>query len=829
MDFTGTLIFLLGMFCIADSQKPMAEGSEELIYMTLTKNTQLSGLLLNVTIKNFTPKTVFSESSLVCSQITSLRNNKTKRVPANRLNRTSSGVSPATFLYHLFVETEGYVHCEYVPWGVLLIQSNTLFVRFSKVHVSAVRLDTQMSIKSLQMAVMDSSFKIREISPDSKIFHFDSEFYSIDPSSDRKIVQKLERVLRQKLKPPDRVEYVRSTKYCPGIEEFGIPPADAKKEVKVDGKVIRCEGDFYYGVHWRQNDLSALGYVNGTLTTVDALRIFSNSLQNAKSLNLPVIAKQYDDFVSDENGLLKEAKSLNVSNELLVNLDSALVRTPISGNFTEASRPNFAARVEDIKKTGGVGVMVRENGAVGRSGSQKFLMLTSEMSNQVVMEEDLSVAVRLPQSLLERKNISTRLVVAVFRDARSLFSDKFTTTSVVNANLGGDHYKNLDEPVIIWFKRNAIHAPNPGTCVFWDFALNDGKGNWSTEGCFMNATHHLDDLTEIDECHCSHMTHFGEILWNSDHDFASPELDLISTIGCFVSLAGLVAVFLTAAISPKLLRGIGQKILFQMAISATLLTTLFLVISNLDVDRLDRFVCFFLGFFLHYAILTNFFWMLVAAYLQYNRLVKVIYSRTPKLLLKATIVGWGLPVIPGALVLVTLQHDVYKQPPLCLPNGLAFYLTIVSPLAVILTLNFIVFALIIKNVYIMSENEPRKHANQCLSIHRFKQIAFLFALLGLSWTFGLCQVAFPEWRFFFACLFCFTVAFQGLTYFFLFVVMHEKARGTWRTVFCGGRMLFRMEWGSMVENNSVASTATKMTDMRRRSHNRHSILPQMKI
>ena len=41
-------------------------------------------------------------------------------------------------------------------------------------------------------------------------------------------------------------------------------------------------------------------------------------------------------------------------------------------------------------------------------------------------------------------------------------------------------------------------------CVFWDFALRDGKGGWSTEGCMLNST---DDGRVT--CHCDHLTNFA--------------------------------------------------------------------------------------------------------------------------------------------------------------------------------------------------------------------------------------------------------------------------------------------------------------------------------
>jgi len=61
---------------------------------------------------------------------------------------------------------------------------------------------------------------------------------------------------------------------------------------------------------------------------------------------------------------------------------------------------------------------------------------------------------RLPNSLLDTLESNQRLVVTVFGDAKSLFSDKYPTTSVISATLNGAHVANLEEPIILWFRRD---------------------------------------------------------------------------------------------------------------------------------------------------------------------------------------------------------------------------------------------------------------------------------------------------------------------------------------------------------------------------------------
>ncbi|CAB3371490.1 Hypothetical predicted protein [Cloeon dipterum] len=826
----NSALVVLALVSVSYGQAPMGNGTDETIHLTLMESHSSNVLAsLNVTIENFSlTRTVYSDTHLRCFSIIS-EGGKMNRVVFSRsgIRDTRTG---RTFLYALHIQDEGQIQCEYKPWGLLLQASNEIFVRFGHNQVSVVKLEPSVDISTLQMALMSST--VRRKAADPNVYHIESEYVTQNPFADRLNIQELNQKLVRNLGPKVRVEYVRSTKYCPPIDEFGIPPTITTNStyVSADNKVLHCIGDYYTGAYWDEKELAALGYNRGALTTVEALKIFSRKLTDLKHpQKLAVIANQYENFVTDGSGLLKQAKAQNISNELLINLDAALISAKLVNGSEEENRKHFSARVEDLNQTKSVGVIVMER-SVDKNETPMLLPILKDSDNNMVMDPSVSAGVRLPESLLERENVSKRLVVTVFRETATLFNEHTSTTSVVNVNLGGVHHKDLQNPVIIWFRRNAS-APL-GVCVFWDFSLRNGAGNWSTEGCSLNTTHQLPSSKYvIDECHCWHMTHFGEIIWNSDESFISSEyakmemeLEQISVIGCIVSLVALSGVFISAAVSPKWLRGVGQKILLQMAISFALLLSIFLVATFVSQQQLGEVGCFFVGFFLHYAILSNFFWMLVAGYLQYNRLVKVLYSRTPKLLLKASVIGWGIPVIPGAITLISQSFWVYSQPPLYLPTGLAFYLTTFAPLVVILVLNLCIFAAIVKNMYIMSENEPRKHANYCLSVTRFKQIAFLFALFGLSWIFAVCQVAFKPWRIIFAYLFCLTITFQGLFYFIFFVPLHDLVHGSWRTLLCGGRMLFKMEFGSEHSTGTTFTTASRGTRASRIS--RVSYLPQ---
>jgi hypothetical protein len=270
------------------------------------------------------------------------------------------------------------------------------------------------------------------------------------------------------------------------------------------------------------------------------------------------------------------------------------------------------------------------------------------------------------------------------------------------------------------------------------------------------------------------LTHFGAIFRQGEDDHA---LELISIIGCWVSIISIGGIFLTFAVDRQLMKGAGQKILLLKAANLVLLPIIFLAGASVKKSQLGC-ICF--GFLLHYAILSNFIWKGIAGYLQYRRLVMVIKTRSAKLLTKLILVGWLAPLIPGLLAVFFNQSDIYSGEPLCLPNGVVFAVVILAPLCIVLAVNTGIFVKIALSLY--KSSIPRRHANYSLALTRFKQLLFLYVLLGLNWAFGVCQMMFPSnIAVPFAYLFCITISFHGLSFFVFVIGMNKRARDAWNT------------------------------------------------
>ena len=60
-------------------------------------------------------------------------------------------------------------------------------------------------------------------------------------------------------------------------------------------------------------------------------------------------------------------------------------------------------------------------------------------------------------------------------------------------------------------------------CVFWDQALNDGYGNWSSEGCRMASA-------DSNICECTHLTSFALLMVSAYSAIWPPQIFEISAI-----------------------------------------------------------------------------------------------------------------------------------------------------------------------------------------------------------------------------------------------------------------------------------------------------------
>uniref|UniRef100_A0A2M4A1V4 Putative g protein-coupled receptor n=2 Tax=Anopheles triannulatus TaxID=58253 RepID=A0A2M4A1V4_9DIPT len=343
---------------------------------------------------------------------------------------------------------------------------------------------------------------------------------------------------------------------------------------------------------------------------------------------------------------------------------------------------------------------------------------------------------------------------------------------------------------------NGSKPGNPSSrCGYWSFEARDREefGRWVYDECRLIGESGVRKL-----CGCYHLTSFSRLTMDTQlvvesvgvsqkliADQATYALDVITAIGCSLSLLGVLGIAATATLFPSWRAKASTKILLQLS-GAIAIEMIILFVEGPDIDlrRVSRIECALLGSTLHYIILVTFMWMLVTAYLQFQRYVKVVGRlRSAHFILKATALSWGVPLVPVATFLAA-DHALYLKrdnlSDICYPHGAALWYGLLLPIAAIVLLNLVSFVVVLYHICTIRQRNrhlPGKATEHDLTHAQLRLSVFLFFLLGLPWIFGMLTTGTEEKLF--AYLFCLTAPVQGFVLFLYFVVMDPVARRLW--------------------------------------------------
>ncbi|XP_033116020.1 adhesion G-protein coupled receptor G2-like [Anneissia japonica] len=358
---------------------------------------------------------------------------------------------------------------------------------------------------------------------------------------------------------------------------------------------------------------------------------------------------------------------------------------------------------------------------------------------------------------------------------------------VLSVSVPDTQVTNLRDPVTMSFgippsKSNYDNA----TCVYWDFTLQNGIGDWSSDGCVINST-----TGDVIICDCNHLTHFAVLIEFRKKDapievlFA---LTVISRVGCLVSIACLTAT-LIAFLSFKRLRcERPQRILISLSVSLLCLYIMFIIgVEPGDLRKESQETkCLVSAVLLHYFTLTSVFWMVVEAVNLYYNLIKVFKSKVSLFMLKASIFAWGVPgLIVGAMAGWQTTRDHYYNDSYCfMAVGYPFYLTIALPVAVCLIFNIIVFMRVMCELMCRRKQPTNSVNNVWKNMSKRAQNAFgISVLLGLTWVFGFLTFDIDH-DYVFDVIFCVLNSLQGVFVFMFFCVRQKEVRVTWKKFLC---------------------------------------------
>lgn len=392
---------------------------------------------------------------------------------------------------------------------------------------------------------------------------------------------------------------------------------------------------------------------------------------------------------------------------------------------------------------------------------------------------------------------------AIFKESSPVTSYK-SQSKIISVSIPG-HDQNLPLLLPIMFKKSSDSPKSEDdVCGYWEFQPNgttSESSEWLHEGCQFLGTSKYDEGLAL--CGCSHMTHFSYLITGTYiHDIETDEdvritqfsahtqaLNIITLLGSILSIIGIIGIFITAVTFRAWREKASTKVLLQLSLAIALQMILFSVFSTekhtYTIDTAyEKQYCIVLGSGLHYSVLVTFSWMLITAFLQFKRYVIVLGNLKPeRFFLKASIFGWGVPLIPITIVLI-VDTNLYIPEifGICYPQGLAFYYSVLLPVGLIVIANLIIFILVIYNILKGGWKSDSLRKNEHgLALSQLRVSIFLFFLLGLTWIFGL--LASSQAAVLFSYLFCLTATMQGFVLFLYFIVMDPITRKLWRESF----------------------------------------------
>ncbi|XP_011407661.1 PREDICTED: adhesion G-protein coupled receptor G2-like, partial [Amphimedon queenslandica] len=267
-------------------------------------------------------------------------------------------------------------------------------------------------------------------------------------------------------------------------------------------------------------------------------------------------------------------------------------------------------------------------------------------------------------------------------------------------------------------------------------------------------------------------------------------LEIVSYIGVCLSLLGLVLTILTLLIFKSLRQRDASKFHIQLCLSLIFMLIVFVA----GIDRVSvRAGCITVGVLIHYFALVSWMWMGAEAVLMFQKLVIVFTNLTWKYFLIVSIICWGLPLPPVAIVLsVDVDHYItfyeHTEEGFCFLGQLNIFLTaFFVPVMIILILNSIIYILVLclLILHTLKKNKRLQKSTMKLSqaIKMLLSFTGIMLLFGLTWIFAVFTfISEPGVSYTVQFFFAFFNAFQGFFIFVFFIVLSSDSRAAWKSL-----------------------------------------------
>ncbi|XP_072016526.1 adhesion G-protein coupled receptor G6-like [Amphiura filiformis] len=543
-------------------------------------------------------------------------------------------------------------------------------------------------------------------------------------------------------------------------------------------------------------------------TGLEAVAMTLESIINVQSPSPEVtisVIDTVDNILNIEEEVFEAAVDKNASTRILITLVEQLSFFQKQGmNFT-VSRTNINVQAVQIPRPNlpyGIGFanIVRNSSNVGNT---EIFYDPEDIS---VHESDTSIA--LPSEVVSRSDVNETTMLPVtfilyqntklfqsrrLEDESTINRVRLVGTRVISATIEGSKVFDLapDQPIISTYLHKQSKEENNTLdnfqCVFWDFDLENGQGDWSNEGC------RLVEITETGRiiCHCDHLTSFAVLVDVYGQRYSTPRstlvLVLLSKIGCGVSISALLIALITYLAIKSQRTKKPKQILICLFFTLLCLYVVFVI----GVKRTDSYAgCIAVAALLHYLTLSSVSWMGVEGVNLYLLIVQVFNADVSNFLLKASLAAWGVPLIP-VIIVMAIDYTQYVNEHYCfMQPSYAFYFADLLIIAFILIFNFVMFMMIMykltcgrKDIGRSSSRDKKQYVTRGITA------VAITAILGLTWVFGfLTIIENHASSLVFQVLFCIFNSLQGFFIFILFCVRDEEIRDEWkRWLACGQR------------------------------------------
>ncbi|XP_007643565.3 adhesion G-protein coupled receptor G7 [Cricetulus griseus] len=396
----------------------------------------------------------------------------------------------------------------------------------------------------------------------------------------------------------------------------------------------------------------------------------------------------------------------------------------------------------------------------------------------------------------------------VYQNNKLFQSKAFTATSDFSQKIvsGKINAKDQDPDVSVQMVFNPTYDRrefqlHSYACVYWNFLKKD----WDTHGCQKH-----ENSAGFLGCRCNHTTNFA-VLMTFKKDYKYPEsLDILSNIGCALSIAGLALTIMFQIVTRKIRKTSVTWVLVSLCTSMLIFNLLFVfgiensnknLVSDSDIkvnpdnneipvrDTIDtpNPSCTVIAALLHYFLLVTFTWNGLNATQLYFLLIRTMKPLPHHFILVISLVGWGVPAIVVGVTVGAVYAQSgnksnweldYRQEEICwlaIPKSdnfvkSPFLWSFIVPVTIILISNIAIFIIITVKV-LWKNNQNLTSTKKVSSLKKILSTLSIAVVFGVTWILAYAMlINNDDVRIVFSYIFCLFNTTQGLQIFILYTV-----------------------------------------------------------